>query len=160
MVLLGIVTLRDTVNLGSALVAIAVGVGVIVTYFKGVRWKVEADLRGQTIETLEEGRDAYKLRAERLGAEKDEAQQHVSELEGRIAILERLPHLDFEKQMELFDAAAAKRTEHAAESLLDQIERSEARIAGAFADHERRAQERHEAEMRVMEAILRKGTTR
>jgi len=146
--------LRDTVNLGSALVAIAVGVGVIVTYFKGVRWKVEADMRQQTIDTLEEGRDAYKTRAERLGAEKDEAQQHVSELQGRIEILERLPTLDVERQMEMFDAAATKRTEQAAKTLLDQMEHSEARIAGAFADHERRAQDRHEAEMRVMEAIL------
>lgn len=148
------ITLRDSVNLGSLIVAAAVGLGVIVTLLYGLRWKVEAQMREQTVMSLTEGRNAYKLAVERLGDEKDTALKEVGELAGKIAILEKLPHLDFEKQMELFDAAASKRTEQAAKGITDHIESTEERTIHAFEQHETRAQERHEAEMAVMERIL------
>ena len=134
------VTYRDTITLGTLLVAFFVGLPGIVGLFYGAKRKAEAVIAEENSKVLAEGRAAYKGAAERLGAEKAVLQTENAALTAKIEELRNRPDLTSLARL--------------IEQVLIGQEKAEGRTIEAFEQHEQRAQERHEAEMNVMRTIL------
>lgn len=148
------VTFRDSVNLGSVILAAVVGIPGIIGLFYGAKWKAAADVAEETGRIAEQGREAYRRAAERLGAEKDQANAQMAVLEAKVKHMESFPFGDqvadlVAKTLDRLDSLGAERTRAAAAQLAKQHEEIEARMISSFDLHEQRAQERHDAQMKV-----------
>jgi len=154
MVWLG-VTYHDTITLGSVIFGVVIGLPGLFGLLYGARQKANAQVAEESATVAMQGRAAFKDAAERLGSEKDELQAEIGRLNGLVSELEKRPQFDdMLKMLERMDAAAAERTKLAMAELIEIEEKAEARTAGAFAQHEKRAQERHEISMKVAREML------
>lgn len=79
-----LVEFTQTITLGAVITGLLVAIGGLVTYFYGVRWKSLYEIEKENCASWKEGREAFRLRAERLeaqlGKERDERLHVVSEL--------------------------------------------------------------------------------
>lgn len=148
----------DTITLGAILLGAAVSLAALATFFYGVRWKVEAAMRDETIRTLNESRDAFAHRCEELGAEKDACQQQVSALRAELDTLKQLPRYDDvvrlnQETLKHVDEQAASRQNRILEVLVERLEKHDEHVAVIAGEGEKRAQERHDKQLAVLEAI-------
>ena len=148
------VTFRDTINLGSIILGVVVGVPGIIGLLYGAKWKAAADVAEETAGIAEQGREAYRLAAQRLGSEKDQANEQIAVLQAKVKHMESYPFGDevaelVAKTLDRLDALGAERTKLAVTMLAKQHEEIESRMIDSFDLHEKRAQERHDAQMKV-----------
>lgn len=148
----------DTITLGSIFIGLLLGLFGLFVFAYGARWKAAYEAEHAAAASLKDGREAFQLRAERVEAElkesmaqRDKSLQLIGEQKATIAKLEALPNLA--RIVEIMgetsvrqDAAADQRVELAITSI-------ESYVAEQLAHHEARAQDRHDAQMGVMEAI-------
>lgn len=106
----------ETITLGSLIVGILLAIPALWVYGKGIRYKTAYDVSEDTNKTLAEGREAFKMRAERL--------------EGELAAV----------RQERDTLNATRSLEPVLQAVLDGFGNMESR----FTEHELRAQERHE----------------
>lgn len=127
MITLAAIGFSGTITLGAIIVAICTGAAALATFGYGVRWKTNYEVEKENARSLGEGREAFKLRAERLEGELGACKEQLVALEATRS-LEPVIHAVL---------AGFKRME-------DQVFR-----------HEERAQQRHETNQRQGEAHLR-----
>jgi len=66
-----VVQWTDTISLGAAIISVLVGLSTLIFFFYGVRYRTLLKLEKENSESLKEGREAFKLKAERLEHELD-----------------------------------------------------------------------------------------
>jgi hypothetical protein len=143
---------KHTITLGSIILGIIVGLAGLVVFAYGARWKAAYEAEHAVVDSLMEGREAYKLRADRLEDELIERHRQlvscteaIGEQKQTIARLEALPNLSIviDKMAESTkraDGAAAERLAGA----LDKV--------GELLDAQWRAHEEH-ADRRANELL-------
>lgn len=151
--------LTNTITLGAVIISAALGVASLATFGYGVRWKAAAQVGEATAQVLREGREAFKDRGDRLERDLRDSQEAlractemIGEQKETIARLEALPNLQrilqtMGEQSVRADAAADVRVEGA-------LGRLETFVGESLSGHERRAQERHEAQMDLMAQMI------
>jgi len=149
----------DTITLGSILLGLFIGIPALWVYFKGLRWKSEADMRSVTITTLRESNDSLIERSRELGTEKDELQQQIARLETECESLRARPDWNqvvamFERGLAQIDEAAHARQTEVLTKIFAALHDHDDRVNGRYEEVERRAQARHEAEMEVSRQLL------
>jgi len=151
---------HDSITLGSIIFGVVIGLPGLIGLLYGAKWKAASDVLEETAKVAEQGRAVYKAAAERLGTERDGALQQVATLTEKVDYLEAYPFGEqvaelVAKTLDKLDGLAAQRTREAAQMLASQHEQIEERMIASFDLHEQRAQERHEAQMEVNQAMLR-----
>ena len=66
---IAVVHFTDTITLGSIIIGVLVGVGGLATYGYGVRWKANYEVEKARADALEQGREAFRVQADRLHRE-------------------------------------------------------------------------------------------
>lgn len=79
--MLDAVHVTDTITLGSIIVGILLGLAGLATLGYGARWKAAAQVAEENARVSAEGREAYRLQAERLHGELGSEREHVARLE-------------------------------------------------------------------------------
>ena len=112
----------DTITLGSVLVGAFLGLAGMFTFAYGVRWKSAYEVAEATVQSLTEGREAFRLRSERLEEEVRELRAQMQVLEASRSlepvlreVIEGFKHVN--QAMELHDDRATERHEGLRESL-------------------------------------------
>lgn len=145
----GEINWSSTITLGSLIIGVLLGLASLAVFGYGVKWKTAYEAERATALSLRDGREAYKLRGDRLEGELADARArevaHVAELlecHTALARLEERP--DLNKVLQILgeqsvreDAAAEKRAEKA-------VERLGELFAAKLDAHDARAAERQE----------------
>lgn len=79
--LLGVIHFTDTVTLGSIVVGVLLGLGGLATFGYGVRWKSNYEVERARADALEDGREAFRIQAERLHDELKTCMEDKAKLE-------------------------------------------------------------------------------
>lgn len=133
----------DTITIGTLLVGAIIALPALYVVFKGARWKGIAETAEETAKVYAEGREAYRLKSERLENELKELLILVGEQKQVIAKLEAMPNLTvLQEQM-------GKLAEQATRAILKGLEQ-----------HEERAEHRHEALVTEQEKSSSRAQTR
>lgn len=155
------IEVTSTITLGAIIISAALGIASIAVFGYGVRWKAAAQISEATATVYAEGREAYKERSERLEVELRESSealractQALGESKETIARLEALPNLQriletMGEQSVHQDAAADVRVEEA-------LGRLETFMDQTLTGHEKRAQDRHDAQMELLATMVEK----
>jgi hypothetical protein len=151
----GGVDFTHTITLGSLIVGVIVGLAGLAVLAHGARWKANYEIERARADSLDEGREAYEKRSRRLEQELKEAQAQSIELaqvlgdaKETIARLEQLPNL--ERVIGLMAETSRRQDAEADRRLAVGIENVERFVQIELAGHEKRAQERHEAQLGVL----------
>lgn len=145
----------ETITLGSIILGVMLACGGLATYGYGVRWKSAFEAESAARESLEDGRRAYQLRADRLAEEKSELLILVGDCKAKVAALEARPTQETVVQLiEAMDAHASERTMKAVASVERSLATHERLAQERFGKQTERAQERHEMQMDVMNEIV------
>ena len=152
-------TFSDTITLGSILLGALIGIPALWVYFKGLRWKSEADMRSVTIGTLRESNESLIERARELGTEKDEYQQTIAALHAEVETLRARPDWDqvvqlFKSGLEHVDSSAAGRQEQIMKVIVSELKDHDQRVMVRYEEVEKRAQIRHDRQMVVIDEML------
>jgi len=139
------------ISLGSIVISTVVSIGVLVTLFFGVKYKVVADAQRLTIANIQADRDTWQGVAEGRAAEiatlhdeKQQALHQISTLKEEKARLEALPNLSI-----IIDqmSAEAKRASDASSALFNTVVD---RFAEMMRSHEEAAASRHQDLIKVL----------
>lgn len=162
-VLLSAIHFTGTVTLGAALIAGALGLVGLYRVYQGADLRSTNEIQRRRLEALEGDLGDKERRLNELGAEKDrEATAHAA-AEARARTLEK----QLESMPDYNDVVLlqARTMDHVDEKAADRQGEIVTKMAEIFDQHEQRAQERHDAQLKLSRAIvdemkdLRKGIT-
>lgn len=123
----------STITLGSMLVGVIVGLAGLAFVGFGAKWKAAAEAEREVAASYRDGREAFRIRNERLAADNKECQEKIRELlyeigeqKGTIAELEARPNLAMvDAGVRILGAKLDQHEEHAeqrAERLVGAVE--------------------------------------
>jgi hypothetical protein len=156
--LVDLVDFTHQISLGAAIIAATAGFYALVSLWRGSRYKTAAEVAEANSRIYAEGREAFKQRAERLDEELKESLKLIGDQKRTIARLEALPNLqaivelmaDTAKRQ---DETSEIRAERALEVMSKAIKHQDERAQQRMEDHEKRAQDRHDQQMEVMQEM-------
>lgn len=151
----GAVDWSSTITLGSIIVGLLVGVAGLAVFGWGVKYKTGMDAAEANAKVFAEGREAYRLRSDRLAEELKDCRAQIAEMTDQLVAakselvrLEERP--DLPRVLELMGEQAV-RQDTAADL---RVEKAIERLGGLFAEslrhHDEAARERQEEIIRLL----------
>lgn len=151
----GAVDWSSTITLGSIIVGLLVGVAGLAVFGWGVKYKTGMDAAEANAKVFAEGREAYRLRSDRLAEELKDCRAQLAAMtdelvkaKSELARLEERP--DLPKVLELMGEQAVRQDKVADERVEKMVERLGGLFAESLNHHDAAARERQEEIIRLL----------